>query len=198
MRFLKKIKWLTAASSVLLIVLGVVCIANAAWVQSVICYVAGAAMMVFGIGKIIRYFAVRSPLVDSLAVGTLIALIGFVLIVRADTVIELIFAFVGILLLLDGVVKLKNSFDARVAGMRDWIALLAVAVIVIAFGVLVIADPFGGASVSVIILGVSLIADGLQNLYTVFRAAWWAEKTIGALKKADPTVEVVDFTVDGE
>ena len=41
MGFLKRIHWLYLASSLVLIALGVVCVANPAFIATVICYVAG-------------------------------------------------------------------------------------------------------------------------------------------------------------
>lgn len=198
MKILRKLQWAFTLSSAVLIALGIFCIVRPGLVQNILCYVAGALLMVFGIAKVVRYFASRSSFVDSLIVGVLLALIGFVLITQAKAVISLIFAFIGILILLDGIVKLKNAFDARAAAMRDWVAMLVFSVIVIAFGVLVIANPFEGASVPIIILGVSLLVDGLQNLYTAFHAAYWAGRAEQSISPADRPVSVQNYTVDEE
>lgn len=195
MGFLKRIHWLYLASSLVLIALGVVCVSNPAFIATVICYVAGVLLLIFGIGKVIRYFASRNAFVDTLVLGVLFGMIGFILITKPDQVLNLIFIFIGILILLDGIIKLKNSFVARAGGSRDWIGLLIVAVIVMAFGVIIIANPFGGL-VPIIILGVGVILDGLQNAYSAFRGVLPLQKKAEDKPMVQKNVSVDDYNVD--
>lgn len=194
MSFLKKIRWIYLLSSLVLVALGIVCLVSPQLIAGALCYVAGALLLVFGIGKVIRYFASRSSLVDSLVVGVLLAMLGFILVTRPDQVLEMIFVFIGILLLLDGIVKVKNSFEARASGKGDWIALLVIAVIVLALGVVVVANPFTGY-VPIIILGIAVLVDGLQNLYAVLRVAF-PEKE--GKKRLEKNVTVEEYSVDSE
>lgn len=192
MSLLKKMNWGFFCASLVLVVLGVICIVLPGVISAAICYVAGALMMIYGVLKVGGYFASKTHLMDSLIVGVLLALIGFIMIYRHDEVINFIFTFLGILLMLDGVVKLMRAFEARGAKQKDWLAMLICAVIVLGAGVLVIADPFKGSNVAVILLGVSLILDGLQNLYVSIRAAYWLNRT---QKEAD-ALKLNDYTVN--
>lgn len=198
MGILKKIRWAYLLISLVPVLLGVVCIIFPDVIAGIICYVAGALLLVFGVGKVIRYFAAKSSFVDSLIVGVLFAMIGFVLIFRKDEVINLIFIFIGILVLLDGVVKLKRAFEARSASARDWIALTVLAVIVMGFGILMIADPFTGY-LPIIILGIAIVVDGLQNVYAALRDLFPASRPASsAPAKVPKNITVEDFDVEGE
>lgn len=197
MGLLKKIRWAYFAVSLIPVILGVVCMVKPAFIAGVICYVAGALLLGFGLFKVIRYFAAKSPLVDSLVVGVLFSLIGFVLIFRKDEVISLIFIFIGILVLLDGVIKLKHAFLARHLGARDWVALLVCAIVVMGLGILMIADPFTGY-VPVIILGISIVVDGLQNAYAALRDAFSVSRPNSMAVKRNITVEEFDVHEDAE
>ncbi len=195
MNLFKKIRWGHLVASLILVALGVICLANPAFIAGAICYVAGVLLLGFGIIKVVRYFASRSSLVDSLIVGVLLAMLGFILVTRPAQVLEMIFVFVGILILLDGVVKLKNSFEARSSGNTDWIVLLVISIIVIGFGVIIVANPFTGY-VPIVILGIAVLIDGLQNLYAALRIVFG----IGRRKPpiAEKSVSVENYSVDRE
>ena len=196
MSILKKIRWAYFLVSLVPVLLGVICIAVPDVIAGILCYVAGALLLVFGVGKVIRYFAAKSSFVDSLIVGVLFAMIGFVLIFRKDEVINLIFIFIGILVLLDGVVKLKRAFEARAAFARDWIALTVLAVIVMGLGILMIADPFTGY-LPIIILGISIVVDGLQNVYAALRNLFPVSRPASSAPvKVPKNVTVEDFDVE--
>ena len=165
MASLKKIRWAYLFLSLIPIALGVLCIVNPGLILNVICYVAGGLLLGAGLIKLVQYFSGKAPQADSLVLGALFAMLGVILIFRKDEVLDLIFIFIGVLLLLDGIVKLKNSLEAKGKGAQDWIVLLVVALIVAAFGVLIITNVLKG-NVLIVILGISVIIDGLQNLYS--------------------------------
>lgn len=195
MGFLKKVRWVYLVSSLILVVLGILCLANPALIAGALCYVAGVLLLIFGIAKVVRYFASRSALVDSLIVGVLLAMLGFILVTRPNQVLEMIFIFIGILVLLDGVIKMKNSFDARTAGAKDWITLLVFSIIVMGFGVIIVANPFTGY-VPIIILGIAILTDGLQNIYAALRVAFLGIRKKNALDQKIVSVE--DYRLDEE
>ncbi len=165
---MKNVRWLYFFASLIPVALGIVCIVVPGFIAKVICYVAGALMLGYGLVKVVRYFASKTPAVDGLVLGTIFGMLGVVTLLRPNEVLNLIFTFVGILLILDGVIKLKNTFVAKSKGGRDWIALLIIALIVMGFGILIVANPFTGL-VPIIILGVAAVIDGLQNVYSALR-----------------------------
>ncbi|MBO5221016.1 MAG: DUF308 domain-containing protein [Clostridia bacterium] len=175
---MKKIRWFYLISSLAITAVGIVLICVPEFIASVLGYIAGAGLILFGIAKVIRHFFSRADIVDSMLVGVLLAMFGFVIIrselSNVSVVMNDIYMFVGILIFLDGVFKLKNAFQSRKAKQKDWIGVLVGALIVMAFGILIIANPFGTVNVTIIILGVSVLLDGLQNLYSVIRYALYA------------------------
>lgn len=195
MASLKKIRWAYLFLSLIPIALGVLCIVKPGLILNVICYVAGGLLLGAGLIKLVQYFSGKAPQADSLVLGALFAMLGVILIFRKDEVLDLIFIFIGVLLLLDGIVKLKNSLEAKGKGAQDWVVLLVVALIVAAFGVLIITNVLKG-NVLIVILGISVIVDGLQNLYSAFRGVL----SVSGPKKAPKTEEKVsaEYTLDGE
>ena len=70
--------------------------------------------------------------------------------------------------LVDGVFKLQTAVDAKRFGLSNWWLILLGSLICAVLGLLLIVDPFGGSNALMIFVGISLLTDGLQNLFNVF------------------------------
>lgn len=133
----------------------------------------GAAMILFGIIKIIGYFSkdlFRLAFQYDLAFGILITLLGIATIIRPKDIIEFMCIVVGILILADGLFKVQMSMDARQFGIGKWWLILSFAVIAGAIGLLLIFKPAEGSLVLMRLMGAALIAEGVMNLVTVLTA----------------------------
>ena len=73
----------------------------------------------------------------------------------------------GLLILLDAVLKVQTAKDAKVFGLEIWKWILTFSIIVAAFGILIIIKPFQESQISHVIIGYSFIAEGLMNHLTV-------------------------------
>ena len=133
----------------------------------------GAAMILFGIIKIIGYFSkdlFRLAFQYDLAFGILITLLGIATIIRPDDIIEFMCIVVGILILADGLFKVQMSMDARQFGIGKWWLILSFAVVAGAIGLLLIFKPAEGSLVLMRLIGAALMAEGVMNLVTVLTA----------------------------
>ena len=78
---------------------------------------------------------------------------------------------IGIFMLFDGAFKLQTTIDAKRFGIKYWWLILTLAILTCACGFLLIFNPFDGIRIIAIMLGISLVVDGIQNLcvaaYTV-------------------------------
>ena len=75
--------------------------------------------------------------------------------------------------------KIQTSHDAKLFGPVYWWGILVFGILSCICGLLLIMNPFEGASALMILLGISLIADGIQNL-------WITAYTVKSMKpKAD-------------
>ena len=68
-------------------------------------------------------------------------------------------------------VKLQVAVDSRRMGAHSWWVTLVCTVVCLVLGILLVFNPFDGKQVLTIMMGVSLIVDGVQNLCTVVYAA---------------------------
>lgn len=199
MEGIKKIRWFYLVASFAIIGMGLLLICAPGFIASVLGYIAGAALILFGIAKVVSHFFSRADLVDSMLVGVLLSMFGFVLILNEENVMDYVYMFIGILILLDGIFKLKNAFQSRRAKQADWLGVLIAALVVMAFGILIIIiTNFFSGKVIIILLGVSVLLDGLQNLYSVVRYAVFAKDKDSKEKnpELDGTVEVEGKVVE--
>lgn len=69
----------------------------------------------------------------------------------------------GFLILLDGLMKIQMSKDARAFGLASWKVILILSVIAGAFGVLIVVRPFQNVNMVHIITGCGLLVEGSLN-----------------------------------
>ena len=105
------------------------------------------------------------------AVGIMLIVYGVIIIVRRNVVVNLIFVIFGILILADALFKIQMSIDAKKFGLNLWWRILLVAVLTGVLGFLLLVRPFEAAEVMMILVGVSILFEGILNLcvaiYTV-------------------------------
>lgn len=132
-----------------------------------LCALAGAVLEVFGLIKLVGYFAQkRSGLAFQFdfILGVLGIVLGLVVISFARKIVGVIPIFLGIFILVDGIFKLQTAFDAKHWGLPAWRVILLVALAVCTVGVTLIVKRYESAATVAVILGIALLVDGVQNL----------------------------------
>lgn len=174
MKIFKRIKWSYVVLSAMFLLLGIFLVANPETSLIMICRILGAAMAVFGVMKIVLYFirevegvAIRFDF----AVGLFCIILGALMLWRAPALTDVLSVMIGLLVLVDSVFKLQVAVDSRRMGAHSWWVTLVCTVVCLVLGVLLVFNPFNGKQVLTIMMGVSLIVDGVQNLCTVVYAA---------------------------
>jgi len=130
----------------------------------------GVSLMVFGVIKIVGYLSrdlYRLAFQYDLAFGTLMLALGLLVILRPGSVLDTICIAVGLAFMMDGLLKIQISVDARAFGIRQWWMILLAAVAAVVIGVLLVFRTAESAAMLMRILGLSLMADGILNLITV-------------------------------
>lgn len=130
----------------------------------------GIVLIIFGIIKIVGYLSrdlYRLAFQYDLACGILVIALGIMVILEPNDVIETICIAVGITFLMDGLLKIQISIDAKTFGIRQWWLILSVALLTVVIGVLLVFRTSGSVRTLMVLLGISLLADGIMNLTTV-------------------------------
>ena len=132
-----------------------------------ICYVAGSLLILCGGIKLIGYFSkdlYRLAFQFDLAFGLFSLAMGLVMVVMPRSVLSLMHFAIGVLVLVDGLCKVQTALEAKRFGIAQWGLIAAVAVLSSAFGLLLMVNPFSGMRVLMVMIGASLLLEGLLNL----------------------------------
>ena len=159
--------------SILLCVLGIVLIAVPDFSVTLLCVLGGGIMMLFGLVKIIGYCSkdlYRLAFQFDLAFGILFVVLGFILIIRTDAMVNLICIVMGICVLADALLKIQISIDSRAFGIQKWWLILAMAILTGVAGFLLIFRPSESIQTIMILFGIALITEGVLNLITILTA----------------------------
>ena len=73
----------------------------------------------------------------------------------------------GLLILLDALLKIQTSKDAWKFGLETWKRILILSIMAGIFGVLIIVKPFPGIQLTQIVSGCGLLTEGVMNHLTV-------------------------------
>lgn len=127
-------------------------------------------MMLFGLVKIIGYCSkdlYRLAFQFDLAFGILFVVLGFILIIRTDAMVNLICIVMGICVLADALLKIQISIDSRAFGIKKWWLILAMAILTGVAGFLLTFRPSESIQIIMILFGIVLITEGVLNLITI-------------------------------
>ena len=93
--------------------------------------------------------------------------IGVNLLIRTQEVLASFATVLGILILMDGLLKIQIAVEARPFGIRLWWLILASAIVTALFGALLIFRPSESQDMMMRFMGVALILDAELNASTV-------------------------------
>lgn len=159
--------------SAVLCVLGVVLITVPDFSALLLCRIGGLLLIIFGFVKIIGYCSkdlYRLAFQYDLAFGILLIALGATLILRTETMVNVIWVFLGISILADALLKIQIAIDSKVFGIHQWWLILATAILTGMIGFLVILRPSESAKIIMVLLGTSLLFEGVLNMVTILTA----------------------------
>ncbi len=135
----------------------------------------GIALVVFGAIRLVGYFSkdlFRLAFQFDLEFGVLLMVLGIVVLIRPADLMRFLAIALGVAILLDGLFKVQIAWDARRFGIKSWPVLMGIAIAAgVAGGFLVFRSALS-AQVLTAVLGVSLLAEGILNLYTVLTTVY--------------------------
>lgn len=159
--------------SLLLCLLGIFLMVKPDFSIVLLCRIMGGILLLFGAVKIIGYCSrdlYRLAFQYDLAFGILLMALGIILAIRTDMLIHLVCILMGVCVLADALLKIQTAVDARVFGIRWWWLILTAAILAGIVGFILIFRPSKSTEMIMVLLGISLLAEGILNLITVLTA----------------------------
>ena len=181
MKTLEKLKWNVIISSVIYVALGVILLIWPEMTAKNICYVVGVISIAVGVVNLIDYIR-KDYSVDAyrynLVYGLVFILLGIVIFVKVETVISIIPFLLGFAVTVSGLLKFQNAVDLVRMKYNGWGIVMIVSVLNIAFGVVLILNPFESAMILFICIGIGMIYSGVSDLIATIMLSK-SIKTIG-------------------
>ena len=134
---------------------------------SLIGMAAGAMLVAFGVVKLAGFFSkdlYRLAFQYDLAFGLLLILIGVIVLINPDHAMNFLCLVLGISIMADALLKLQTALDAKKFGLPAWWLILVLAVVAGAVGAVVAFRPTKSAQILTVLLGVSMLSEGVLNL----------------------------------
>ena len=129
-------------------------------------WLVGANLILVGTIRVLGYFSndlYRLAYQSDFAMGGLTVILGVLIFLYPANVVLLLPYVMGAYIIIDGLLKLQTSFDAKSFGMRKWGGLLASAIMVTVCGIVaLIGAPAWNA---MILTGVALAVDAAENIW---------------------------------
>ena len=158
------------ASSITAIVLGLILLLFPDAALRAVCYVVGGVAIAFGVIRTVQYFREDHTypffFQSGLIAGLFTLGLGLFMVTNARTVMGLVPMIFGVLLIGCGVGNILRAVDAKGAGVSYWGILLLLAIITVALGWVILANPFGTLRVAIMVIGAGLIYEGVTDLLT--------------------------------
>lgn len=161
------------AISAVFVVLGILLIAIPDFSASAIGIICGAILIAFGAIRLVGYFSrdlYRLAFQYDLAFGILLIALGIIMILNPRSLMNFICITLGLSFFADGLFKVQIALDSKKFGIDEWWLILALAVITAAFGVILVICPDESSRVLTVLLGISMMGEGVLNISTMITA----------------------------
>lgn len=162
---------------------------------SLICALLGGALLISGLLYILGWFSSRRKAQKPafmLIPGAVLAGLGVWLMTSSQTVIALIQYVFGAVILFHGVLDIQAALALAFQKMHKWWLDLLLALATLGLGLLILVNPFGTFAALVVLIGITLIYDGVSDLWLIWRLSRALNLAIRAQDEAAGVSQVIE------
>lgn len=179
---LKKRKTSVILASIITIALGIVLILKPVGATVMICKVVGFLLLMSGLFVTGSYFLNMSENIGgaTLITGLIQLALGLWVTLRSENFVQFLTVVIGFVVLVHSFGFFQNSFELKRFGYRFWWLILIIAVIMLIFGIITVAAPFGTVALTMVLAGISLVFDGISSAIAV----WKVDRFVRGVREA--------------
>ena len=168
---LRKIKYAYSLLSVCLVGVGAVLFICPSIAVETIYRLGGIVLILLGIVKLTGYFS-KDDLFQlafqfDFALGVIFGVVGIFLLFQTKRMMEIVAVCIGVIMLIDGLLRIQTTMDAKRFGIQKWWILLLISLVAVVIGILLLIMPFKGTKVIIRLVGLNLCISGILNLVIV-------------------------------
>lgn len=165
---------------VLYFILGVICIIMGNKLLELLSWVIGGAFIVAGLVFVIIFLtreAVDNINKNDMLMGMGAIAIGITLFIKNDLLQDILPTILGVLIIISGASKIQQMVNMIKLHLAGWLPTLFVAIINIAFGVVMVVEPEFVSEVIIIVIGAGLVFSALSDIvFTLYYDKQFKEK----------------------
>jgi len=171
MEIIKKLKMYTLCVTFIYVIIGLIMLLNPKFMLDAVNYIVGILVLTYGVIYIVRFLGKNTINTFSkfnLLAGLLCVVFGAYILLNPTLLSSIIPFSAGILLLVDGIGKLKDSLEFKKMGYLRWWIGLVVAIIFIGMGIFMVIKAFEVSELIVRIIGGVFIFDAISDIWSYF------------------------------
>ena len=199
--FMKSMKWRMMLFGILTVIVGIALIIYPDTAARTICMILAAVLGVAGITSIIIYAATKekdASMTMTLITGIIETACGVIIALNLDVFISFIGIIFGIVILVHGANDLGQAIGIKRMGFDAGKMTIFSGIISILLAILIFANPFGTASALMMVIGISLIIDGITEVLIAFRVGYFTKQTIDVDPDKVVEIDPEDVQVEDE
>ena len=167
----------TIISSLSYLVLGFIMIFMPDTVGNTLSYVLGIVLTIYGLFNIISFFTNKEEnKYLELIIGIIATAFGIFTLFSPGIIAKIIFVIFGIIIVLDSLMDVKNSFQLKALGMKKWWVCFLVSIAVIILGLCTIFLSGFFRDFLIIIIGIIMVYEGVSGLVIIGLMGHYAKK----------------------
>lgn len=190
----RELKWDALLTGILYIILGIMSLALPETMERILGYMIGVVLIIAGAVSMISYLlrdAHQNYYHNDFLHGLIGIAAGILILVKMEVVIGLISFLLGVMVLVSGCSKLQDVIDMKRLNCGNWVVMLVLAAVNVAFGVLLICNPFSWTILLFRLLGAGLIFSGVIDCIATVYFAGRIREYLDSILAVDSTcVEV--------
>ena len=161
--------WIEALKGALVLILGIICLANPAGALAAIAIYLGILAIVAGLGIVVVSMSRKgSNWKFWIVEGIFNLVIGVLLVSYPKVAINVLIVFISLWIIAMGIIQIFTYNNLKKSGYTSQMVLIT-AILSLLIGILLLFNPFEGAKIVAIILGIFAVVYGASSLFVAFR-----------------------------
>lgn len=153
------------------IAVGIILITHPGLTGIIICRAAGILALLLGVVRSVSALRTRGAswfLQLDLIVGVLLLAFGIFALAQPEVVLSILPVVLGVYLLMECVGKIQQAVVLKQVGYVRWWTAFVMGIAAAVLGILLIVNPFQAAESMLVFLGISLVVDGVADLWILW------------------------------
>ncbi len=186
MNILKNMRKALITSATIYIALGIIMIIFPAFINDFFSTIVGVLILLFGISQLAVYSSKSSyggVIKITLGLGVIGTMAGIFILLNPKFITSIIPLVSGLIIIVNSLNKIKQAVELKASNYDKWWYTLVSAVVLIALGFILMANPFAAVEVIIRTLGIILIVDGVYDIVTVASYSHEVRRVVKTIRK---------------